>query len=417
MTVKDQRVLVTGGTSGIGEATARAYAAAGADVVITGRDEQRGREIVDSLARDGARARFVRADLERMEDVQRLVGEVGDVDVLVNDAGAFPVGATHEVERGVFDATFAVNVRAPFFLTAALAPRMAANGGGAIVNISTMVASFGAPGMALYGSTKAALELLTKAWAAEYGPKGVRVNAIAPDRPAHRAPSPWARPSTVPPQRCPSAARQALGRSPTSPYSSAPTRRPMSTAQCSPSTAAARPSERSCAARFGPAETAITSAGGPTTEPRQMLVRTQIHPQTARRPEFTAALGRDRLRVPLLHCADSRHLRTPGDSPGSRRKRCTNICDTECATVRSMASRIVRARLDEASERALSVLMREGRNESEAVRAALSEAGRRRARRSALAAEVDRLASDPADTAERRAVMADMDAVAADWPA
>jgi len=82
-----------------------------------------------------------------------------------------------------------------------------------------------------------------------------------------------------------------------------------------------------------------------------------------------------------------------------------------------MASRIVRARLDEASERALSVLMREGRNESEAVRAALSEAGRRRARRSALAAEVDRLAGDPADTAERRAVMADMDAVAAGWPA
>jgi NAD(P)-dependent dehydrogenase (short-subunit alcohol dehydrogenase family) len=80
----------------------------------------------------------------------------------------------------LFDATFALNVRAPFFLTGAFAPRMGANGGGAIVNISTMVASFGAPGMALYGSTKAALELLTKAWAAEYGPQGVRVNALAP---------------------------------------------------------------------------------------------------------------------------------------------------------------------------------------------------------------------------------------------
>ena len=100
-----------------------------------------------------------------------------------------------------------------------------------------------------------------------------------------------------------------------------------------------------------------------------------------------------------------------------RGKQARNTRDTDCATVAFMASRIVRARLDEASERALSVLMREGRNESEAVRAALSEAGRRRARRSALAAEVDRLASDPADTAERRAVMADMDAVAADWPA
>jgi Arc/MetJ-type ribon-helix-helix transcriptional regulator len=81
-----------------------------------------------------------------------------------------------------------------------------------------------------------------------------------------------------------------------------------------------------------------------------------------------------------------------------------------------MASRIVRARLDEASERALSTLMREGRNESEAVRAALTEAGERRARRSALVAEVARLAADPRDSAERRAVMADMDAVAPDWP-
>jgi Arc/MetJ-type ribon-helix-helix transcriptional regulator len=81
-----------------------------------------------------------------------------------------------------------------------------------------------------------------------------------------------------------------------------------------------------------------------------------------------------------------------------------------------VASRTVRARLDDASERALSVLMREGRNESEAVRAALFEAGRRRHRQAALAEEVSGLADDPADTAERRAVMADMDAVSADCP-
>jgi hypothetical protein len=82
-----------------------------------------------------------------------------------------------------------------------------------------------------------------------------------------------------------------------------------------------------------------------------------------------------------------------------------------------MPSRVVRARLDESSEQALATLMREGRNESDAVRTALVEAGRRRHRRSALAEEVRRLAEDPADTAERRAVMADMDAVSADWPA
>lgn len=180
MTVQGKTVLVTGGTSGIGEATARAYAAAGADVVITGRDGQRGRQIVESLTKAGARARFVRADLERLEDVQLLAKEVEHVDVLINNAGMFPFGATHEVDGELFDATFALNVKAPFFLTGAFAPRMAANGGGAIVNITTMVASFGAPGMALYGSTKAALELLTKAWAAEYGPQGVRVNAVAP---------------------------------------------------------------------------------------------------------------------------------------------------------------------------------------------------------------------------------------------
>jgi NAD(P)-dependent dehydrogenase (short-subunit alcohol dehydrogenase family) len=180
MTVQDKKVLVTGGTSGIGEATARAYAAGGADVVITGRDEERGRQIVQSLVAAGGRARFVRADLERFEDVQRLAQEVEDVDVLVNNAGMFPFGATHDVDAATFDSAFALNVKAPFFLTGAFAPRMASNGGGAIVNITTMVASFGLPGMALYGSTKAALTLLTKAWAAEYGPQRVRVNAVAP---------------------------------------------------------------------------------------------------------------------------------------------------------------------------------------------------------------------------------------------
>ena len=83
---------------------------------------------------------------------------------------------------------------------------------------------------------------------------------------------------------------------------------------------------------------------------------------------------------------------------------------------RRVASRVVRARLDEASESALSVLMREGRNESDAIRTALDEDARRRSRRSELADEVRRLVADPHDTRERRAVMADMDAVGSDWP-
>ena len=79
-----------------------------------------------------------------------------------------------------FDQVFSTNVKAPYFLVAELAPLMAERGKGAIVNLSTMVADYGAPGMSLYGSSKAAINLLTKTWAAEYGPRGVRVNAVSP---------------------------------------------------------------------------------------------------------------------------------------------------------------------------------------------------------------------------------------------
>jgi NAD(P)-dependent dehydrogenase (short-subunit alcohol dehydrogenase family) len=177
MNSNGKTVLVTGGTSGIGEAIARAYARDGANVIISGRSEERGEKIAREL---GGGARFIRADLGRLEDVERLASEVNGVDVLVNNAGVFPFALTHEVDSEEFDATYALNVRAPFLLTGAIAPRMAANGGGAIINVTTMAASFGMPGGALYGSSKAALTLLTKAWAAEYGPEGVRVNAIAP---------------------------------------------------------------------------------------------------------------------------------------------------------------------------------------------------------------------------------------------
>jgi NAD(P)-dependent dehydrogenase (short-subunit alcohol dehydrogenase family) len=80
----------------------------------------------------------------------------------------------------MFDSVYALNVKAPYFLVAALAPLMAERGKGVIVNVSTMVAEYGAPGLSLYGSSKAAINLLTEAWAAEYGPSGVRVNVVSP---------------------------------------------------------------------------------------------------------------------------------------------------------------------------------------------------------------------------------------------
>jgi NAD(P)-dependent dehydrogenase (short-subunit alcohol dehydrogenase family) len=180
MSLHGKTALVTGATSGIGRAAAEALARDGAAVIVTGRSAERGEEVVAGITADGGEARFIRADLSSPADVERLAGEVGDVDILVNNAGIFPFGPTHEVDEETFDATFALNVKAPFFLTGKIAPKMAANGGGAIINVTTMVASFGMAGMAAYGASKAAANLLTKAWAAEYGPQGVRVNAVSP---------------------------------------------------------------------------------------------------------------------------------------------------------------------------------------------------------------------------------------------
>ncbi len=92
----------------------------------------------------------------------------------------FPFGPTDGTTEEEFDRVYSLNVKAPYFLVAELAPLMAKRGKGAIVNVSTMVADYGVSGMSLYGSSKAAINLLTKSWAAEYGPRGVRVNAVSP---------------------------------------------------------------------------------------------------------------------------------------------------------------------------------------------------------------------------------------------
>jgi NAD(P)-dependent dehydrogenase (short-subunit alcohol dehydrogenase family) len=176
--------LVTGATSGIGRATAVALARLGAQVAVTGRDKDRGDEVVREITEAGGRADFIAAELSDEHAAQDLADQalatLGRVDVLVNNAGVFPFGPTEQTSQADFDRVYRVNVRVPYFLVARLAPAMAERGHGAIVNVSTMVAEFGMAGMGLYGSSKAALELLTKSWAAEFGPRGVRVNAVSP---------------------------------------------------------------------------------------------------------------------------------------------------------------------------------------------------------------------------------------------
>jgi NAD(P)-dependent dehydrogenase (short-subunit alcohol dehydrogenase family) len=171
--------LVTGATSGIGQAVAEALGRRGAEVVVHGRNAVRGETVVDTIRADGGKAHFVAADLNNTSELDELVREAGVVDVLINNAGFSQFGPTAELDVETFDRLFAANVRAPFFLTAALAPKMAERGSGSIVNVASMAGQIGLAGSAAYGATKASLASMTRSWAAEFSPAGVRVNAVA----------------------------------------------------------------------------------------------------------------------------------------------------------------------------------------------------------------------------------------------
>ncbi|OBB94177.1 SDR family NAD(P)-dependent oxidoreductase [Mycobacterium sp. 852002-30065_SCH5024008] len=179
-TMAGSTALVTGATSGIGKEIALQLAERGVEVVVHGRDAERGAKTVREIENAGGRARFVAADLNDGEDVRRLADEAGPVDILVNNAGVYQFGATVDTDDATFEQHVDVNLRAPYILVQQLVPRMIERGGGAVVNVSTVAASVPASGAGIYGATKAGLELLTRVWADEFGRSGVRVNAIAP---------------------------------------------------------------------------------------------------------------------------------------------------------------------------------------------------------------------------------------------
>ena len=185
MTTNVPTALITGGTSGIGRAAANKLSLLGIHVLVVGRSMERGERTVAEIRAVGGEADFISFDLRDASSAREVAKKAielgnGHVDILINNAGVFPFGPTNKTTEEEFDRVYSLNVKVPYFLVAELAPLMATRGKGAIVNVSTMVADYGVSGMSLYGSSKAAINLLTKSWAAEYGRSGVRVNAVSP---------------------------------------------------------------------------------------------------------------------------------------------------------------------------------------------------------------------------------------------
>jgi NAD(P)-dependent dehydrogenase (short-subunit alcohol dehydrogenase family) len=197
----DQRLngrtaLVTGSTSNIGRSIAARLAAEGAHVIVSGRDRARGAEVVEEIRADGGSADLVVADLDGSVAASHALAVAarealgGRLDILVNNAGIFPPSTTLTADEETFDRVYGVNVKAAYFLTQAVVPGMAEQGGGTIINLGSWVARLGIGVGALYASTKGALETLTRMWAAEFADRGIRVNGISPGviRPPHLDP-------------------------------------------------------------------------------------------------------------------------------------------------------------------------------------------------------------------------------------
>ncbi len=190
MRLKDKVALITGGAAGIGKATALVFAREGAKVVICDVNEEAGRELVAQLGPDAA---FYKVNVTDRQEVQAWVDDViaryGRVDVLVNNAGITRDGLfvkmkdgelVKQMEEAAFDSVVAVNLKGVFNCAQAVTPYMIRQGGGVIINVSSVVALYGNFGQTNYVATKAGVIGMTKVWARELGRYGIRVNAVAP---------------------------------------------------------------------------------------------------------------------------------------------------------------------------------------------------------------------------------------------
>jgi len=176
--------LITGGTSGIGSATAQRFAGEGAAVVITGRNTKRGKQLVDSIEAEGGQALFIRSDVRKADECRSAVDQTlerfGKIAVLFNNAGVFHPRTVPECTEEEWDETIDSSLKGAFLMSKYVLPSMIEQGRGSIIHTSSGWGILGGDKAAAYCAAKGGLIVMAKAMAIDHGPDGIRVNCVCP---------------------------------------------------------------------------------------------------------------------------------------------------------------------------------------------------------------------------------------------